>query len=80
MKLKQKIKKWQCRLFGHKLYEEVYCTPTSHFFGKDFPRSQYYYVVIRHVYCERCGMEHTEFISRPMRRSDLLREGWFIQN
>lgn len=80
MKLKQKYKKWLCRLFGHKLYDEVYCTPTSNFFGTDFPRSKYYYVVVRRVYSERCGEVHTEFMSRPMRRSELLREGWFIQN
>lgn len=78
--IKQRINEWICAHFGHKIVEEVYAVRCDKLFG--FPESnsknaKYLYRVFTDERCERCGAIETN-ISEPMRRSELLKQGWFI--
>ena len=79
-KIIKRINKWICKHFGHKTFEEVYAVRCDTLFG--FPESnskkaKYLYRVFIDQRCHRCGaINHN--ISEPMRRSELLKRGWFI--
>ena len=73
--MKQTIKKWMCRLFGHRMYEEVYAERVYGWFFKGAPL----YNVVRSHTCERCGKTHRRVLCSGIRRSQLLKEGWFIE-
>ena len=78
--MKKRINKWLCKHFGHKTFEEVYAVRSDNLFG--FPESnskkaKYLYRIFIDERCERCGaIKHK--ISEPMRRSEILKQGWFI--
>lgn len=79
-KIKKRINKWLCDHFGHKTFKEVYAVRCDELFG--FPESnsekaKYLYRVFIDERCERCGYI-TTIVSEPMRRSELLKQGWFI--
>lgn len=79
-RIKQKIKEWICEHFGHKTFEEVYAVRCDNLFG--FPESnskkaKYLYRIFTDERCERCGNIKCT-ITSPMRRTELLKRGWFI--
>jgi len=74
----KKLNKLLCRWFGHKIFVEVYATPTSELFGFGVQRKNLYIVFERHV-CERCGHATIKQLTPPLHRSELLRQGWFIE-
>lgn len=64
------MKKIICKIFGHKTFDEVYAVRIS--------GSKPLYVVVDETKCERCGEITRRSVCRPMRRSELLKNGWFI--
>ena len=79
-KIKQRINQLICKYFGHKTVEEIYAVRCDNLFG--FPESnskkaKYLYRIFIDERCERCGVINRS-ISSPMRRSELLKHGWFI--
>ena len=80
-RIKQRINEWLCKYFGHKVVDEVYAVRCDNMFG--FPESnskkaKYLYRIFMVERCERCGaVKHT--ITSPMRRTELLKQCWFIQ-
>lgn len=82
--IKKWWRKWLCRHFCHKYVEEVYAQDLRQMWGEldglRLPTKKPLYDVMRRCYCERCGHDEIEEISKPMRRSELLKQGWFIEN
>lgn len=81
--MKEKFNRLLCRIFGHKLYEEVYAVRCDRLFGTIVDgiqkhKRKYLYIVFRDLNCRRCGVIMT-WHSKPMRRSELLKRGWFIE-
>ena len=79
-KIKQRINRCICKYFGHKTVEEIYAVRCDNLFG--FPESnskkaKYLYRIFIDERCERCGAIKSN-ISEPMRRTELLKQGWFI--
>lgn len=79
-KIKQRINEWICKYFGHKTFEEIYAVRCDNLFC--FPESnskkaKFLYRVFIDERCHRCGAIKRK-ISYPMRRSELLKQGWFI--
>ena len=79
-KIKKRINQWICKHFGHKTAEEIYAVRCDKLWG--FPESnskkaKYLYRIFIDERCERCGVINRS-ISSPMRRSELLKHGWFI--
>lgn len=79
-KIKQIINEWICKHFGHKTVEEVYAVRCDKLWG--YPESnskkpKYLYRVCIDERCNRCRAMKRN-ISEPMRRSELLKQGWFI--
>ena len=74
--MKHTINKLLCRLFGHTLYEEEYAERRTTYRHR---HPIYFYRIIHRTYCPRCGFEVQEVRSRWMRRSEMLKEGWFIE-
>lgn len=71
------LKYLKCRLFGHRNYEEVFAERTIRYFpNKCLP----IYNVVRELRCDRCGKVRREVLRSGLRRSQLLKEGWFIEN
>ena len=68
-----------CRIFGHRVYQEVYARSCAEIQATSGCRHRRRYYVIRHRYCGRCGMTEHEVISAPMRRTEMLSQGWFIE-
>ena len=64
------MKKFICKIFGHKTIDEVYAV---RMYGR-----KPLYVVVNETRCERCGEIIRRSKSKPMRRSELLKNGWFI--
>ena len=64
------MKKIICKIFGHKTFEEVYAVRIC--------GHKPLYVVVEETRCERCGEIVRRSESKPMRRSELLKNGWFI--
>lgn len=77
--MKERIKKLMCRLFGHKMFYEVYAVPTDKLFGYDAPRKGNLYIVFERHVCDRCGHSTITQLTPPLHRSELLRQGWFIE-
>ena len=79
-KIIKRINKWICKYFGHKTFEEVYAVRCDTLFGfleSNSKKAKYLYRVFIDERCERCGaIKRT--ITPPMRRSELLKQGWFI--
>lgn len=78
----RKIKKLICKIFGHKMFKEVYAVRCDRIWG--FPESgskkaNRLWRVIDMETCERCGKGH-EAYSSPLRRSEMLKRGWFIES
>lgn len=74
--MKERLKRWICRLAGHRNYEEVFAERTTRFLpNKCLP----IYNVVREIRCDRCGKVHREVLRSGLRRSQLLKEGWFIE-
>ena len=70
------LKKMMCRIFGHSpmRIREVYAIPV---YRKSKPTR---YIVVEETRCSRCGeLVKRKEISREMSRSEMLREGWFIE-
>lgn len=78
-KIKQSINEWICKHFGHKIIEEVYAVRCDKLWG--FPESnkkaKYLYRIVKDERSNRCGAIKRN-ISAPMRRSEILKQGWFI--
>ena len=78
-KIKQSINEWICKHFGHKIIEEVYAVRCDKLWG--FPESnkkaKYLYRIVKDERCQRCGAIKRN-ISAPMRRSEMLKKGWFL--
>lgn len=71
------FKRLVCRVFGHRDYEEIFAERTVRY----FPRKQLpVYMVVRELRCERCGEVHREVLRSGLHRSQMLKEGWFIEN
>lgn len=64
------MKKFICKIFGHKTINEVYAVRIS--------RRKPLYVVVDETKCERCGEIVQRSESKPMRRAEMIRNGWFI--
>ena len=80
-RIKQRVNEWLCKHFGHRIIEEVYAVRCDNLFG--FPESnskkaKYLYRVCIDERCERCG-DVKRTITSPMRRTELLKQCWFIQ-
>lgn len=74
--MEKRLKRWICRLFGHRNYEEVFAERTIRYFSrKQLP----VYMVVRELRCDRCGEVHREVLRSGLHRSQLLKEGWFIE-
>lgn len=74
--MKERLKRWICRLAGHRNYEEVFAERTTRFLpNKCLP----IYNVVREIRCDRCGKVHREVLRSGLHRSQLLKEGWFIE-
>lgn len=85
--IKERIKKLMCRCFGHNEFEEVYAERCDHLWGFEMPTdpktgmgSKLHYIVFTKTECKRCGETIVHQETRPMRRAELLKEGWFICN
>ena len=79
-KIIKAINKWICKHYGHKTFEEVYVVRCDELFGlpeSNSKKAKYLYRVFIDERCERCGAIKRN-ISEPMRRSELLKQGWFI--
>ena len=78
--IKQRINEWICKHFGHKTFEEVYAVRCDNLFGfteSNSKNAKYLYRIFIDERCHRCGAIKRN-ISEPMRRSQLLNQGWFI--
>lgn len=69
----RKIKKLICKCFGHELIEEAYAEKTG------LSHSQKYQIC-KEVKCLRCGKTISFKMSDPKSRTQLLQEGWFIED
>ena len=79
-KIKQRINEWICKHFGHKTFEEIYAVRCDKLFGfseSNSKKAKFLYRVFIDERCHRCGAIKLN-ISEPMRRSELLKQGWFI--
>ncbi|MEZ3475304.1 MAG: hypothetical protein K1V79_00035 [Alistipes sp.] len=65
-----------CRLFGHRMYEEVFAERRYSFSSRFRPLL--YSVILEHR-CERCSKCERKVLRSNIRRSQLLKEGWFIE-
>lgn len=75
-KIKERMKRGICRLFGHRNYEEVFAERTIRFLpNKCLP----IYNVVRELRCDRCGKIYREVLRSGLHRAQLLKEGWFIE-
>lgn len=74
--MKQTLKRWMCRLFGHRMYEEVYAERLHRF--SQSRHTPLYNVVVEHR-CDRCGECDRTILRFCIRRSQLLKEGWFFE-
>lgn len=74
--MKTQLKRWLCRIFGHRNYEEVFAERTIRYFTR---KQKPIYRVVRELRCDRCGEVHREELRSGIRRSQLLKEGWFIE-
>ena len=78
--IKQRINEWICKHFGHKTFEEVYAVRCDNLFGfteSNSKNAKYLYRIFIDERCERCG-NIIRTITSPMRRTELLKQGWFI--
>lgn len=66
-----------CRLFGHRMYEEIFAERFFRFFYKG---GAPLYNVIQEHRCDRCGKCERKVLRSNIRRSQLLKEGWFIEH
>ncbi|WP_304726850.1 hypothetical protein [uncultured Alistipes sp.] len=74
--MKKLLKEWRCRLFGHRMYEEVFAERRYSFVARS--RMPLYRVVREHR-CDRCDKCDRKILRSDIRRSQLLKEGWFIE-
>ncbi len=65
-----------CRLFGHRMYEEVFAERIHRIFQRGHPPL---YNVVQEHRCDRCGKYDRKILRSNIRRSQLLKEGWFIE-
>ena len=77
----RKNKKLICKIFGHKMFKEVYAVRCNKFCG--FPEStskkaSKLWRIVEKEICERCGESYVAY-SSPLRRSEMLKRGWFIE-
>lgn len=86
MEIKQWIKEKICKYFGHDEFEEVFAERCDNLFGYNMPidpktglGSGKHYIVFHQFTCRRCGRIMSSE-SRPMRRSQMLKDGWFLKN
>lgn len=77
--MRKRINKLFCRWFGHKIFVEIYATPTSELWGFPYPQRKNLYIVFERHVCERCGYTTIRQLTPPLHRSDLLKQGWFIE-
>ena len=76
------IKKLICRIFGHRLVTEVYAVRCDHIFGPPVSKgkkTERLWRVFTEKVCDRCGEREIISISEPLRRSEMLKRGWFIE-
>ena len=80
-KIIKRINKLICKHFGHKTFVEAYaaarCDTLFGFPESNSKKGKYLYRIFIDERCERCGAIKRN-ISEPMRRSELLKQGWFI--
>lgn len=67
------LSKVTCKILGHKIVEETYATRLGH-------PTKPLYAVIHELRCERCGEEIKFEMTEPMRRNELLKQGWFLED
>lgn len=66
------LSKVTCKILGHKVVEEMYTTRLG------YPTKPLY-AVVHQLRCERCGETIKFEMTDPMRRNELLKRGWFIE-
>ena len=71
--MKLRIKKLQCRCFGHKPFVKMYAMRAG---GK---QQEELFHVMRETTCMRCGKLLSTAMEGPISRAQMLHDGWFLE-
>lgn len=72
MTITEIIKRPICRLFGHRIFTEMYAERILH-------NRKHRYNVTQEEICSRCGHRHHTVLAKNLSRAELLKNGWFIE-
>ena len=78
--MKRFFKRLICRIFGHKMYVEKYAERYYFKYKKGKGRGGHRYSVIESNVCERCGKRTVNDVRTNISRSQMLHDGWFIED
>lgn len=74
--MKNIIKRLACGVLGHKDVEEIYAERRTAYRGR---HPIHFFRVVTEISCRRCGKVRSAVRSPWMRRSEMLKNGWFIE-